>query len=241
MYYERQDLNYHEIMDNLQQSESDDIFAQNITKEEMEQVRQDGKISARWSAVTSRGQSVDTADSRYETLEILYPDASSFYQEVQGPEVISTSGSKVSFKYDYGSNTTSAKNGTHGALQKGSSGVVLVSPALQGDPTIPLHSTSDIIRQFVFENVNLINVVVVSRGEFSEYDLGFHLSLLESDSRHQLLSIKMIAANLFILFIVIYCICLCRSYRKKVDITVYTDWDDKEEYSDGGGMDSSAE
>lgn len=39
MYYERQDLNYHEIMDNLQQSESDDIFAQNITKEEMEQVR----------------------------------------------------------------------------------------------------------------------------------------------------------------------------------------------------------
>lgn len=87
---------------------------------------------------------------------------------------------------------------------------------------------SDIIRQFVFDDVNLINIVVVSRGEFSEFDLGVQLSLLESASRQQLLTIKMIAANIFILSILIYCICLYKSYKKKVDITVYTDWDDKE-------------
>lgn len=75
--------------------------------------------------------------------------------------------------------------------------------------------------------------MVVSRGEFSEFDLGVKLSLLESASRQQLLTIKMIAANIFILSILIYCICLCRNYRKKVDINLYTDWDDKDAHSDG--------
>lgn len=97
-----------------------------------------------------------------------------------------------------------------------------------GDKNSPLHNTSDIIRQFEFEDVNLINIVVISRGDFSEFDLGVKLSLLESSSRQKLLTIKMIAANIFIFCILIYCICLCRNYRKKTDMTVYTDWDDHE-------------
>lgn len=52
------------------------------------------------------------------------------------------------------------------------------------------------------------------------------------------MSIKMAAANLFGIGIVIYCFCLCRSYRRKVDITVYSDWSDNEEDSDGNHEDS---
>ncbi len=55
------------------------------------------------------------------------------------------------------------------------------------------------------------------------------------------MTIKMIAANIFILGILIYCICLCRSYKRKVNATVYTDWDDKDVSSDGGPADSSQE
>lgn len=103
---------------------------------------------------------------------------------------------------------------------------------------VPLHNTSDIIRQYAFEDVNLINIVIVSRGEFSEFDLGIQLSLLESASRRQLLSIKMAAANIFALGLIVYGFCLCRSYRKKVDITVYSDWSDNEDSSEENPADS---
>lgn len=86
--------------------------------------------------------------------------------------------------------------------------------------------------------MNLINVVIISRSEFSEFDIGIQLSLLESSSRRQLMSIKMAVANIFGIGIVIYCFCLCRSYRRKVDITVYSDWSDNEDDSDGHDNDS---
>ena len=72
----------------------------------METVRYEGKISTKWSAVTQRGQSMDSAGSRYETLDILYPDASSFYQEVQGPETVHLPGGKGAIHSGLGNNTS---------------------------------------------------------------------------------------------------------------------------------------
>ena len=113
----------------------------------METVRSEGKISVKWSAVAQRGQSIESAASRYETLDILYPDASSFYQEVQGPETVYLPGGKGAMRSGFGNFTTknlnmqSSKNGT----KKATNYMNLASKS-NSDPSAPLHNTSDIIR-----------------------------------------------------------------------------------------------
>jgi len=187
--------------------------------------------------VNQRATATEGSESRYETLEILYPTASSFYQEVQAPDVAHLSGGKGTNHSASSNSSSKSQSSSQDATkktetkEKPSSSSSTSSSSTSSD-FVPLHNTSDIIRQYAFEDVNLINIVVVSRGEFSEFDLGIQLSLLESASRRQLLSIKMAAANIFALGLILYGICLCRSYRKKVDITVYSDWSDNEESSD---------
>lgn len=93
VYYERSEVNQQEIFDNVQLAEHGEL-AQNVTQEEMEAARQDGKIQTKWTQVSQRGSSAEGSESRYETLEILYPTASSFYQEVQAPDVAHPAGGK---------------------------------------------------------------------------------------------------------------------------------------------------
>ena len=113
----------------------------------METVRQEGKISLKWSAVTQRGQSIDSAPSRYETLDILYPDASSFYQEVQGTETVNLPGGKGAIHSGFGNNTNKNQNiqTSKNATKKAVNFANFVSRS-SSDPSAPLHNTSDIIR-----------------------------------------------------------------------------------------------
>lgn len=79
----------------------------------METNRMDGKISTKWSVVTQRGISIESSESRYETLEILYPTASSFYQEVATPEVVHTSSASNGSKTENHTGNSSSHKSTH--------------------------------------------------------------------------------------------------------------------------------
>ena len=48
----------------------------------------------------------------------------------------------------------------------------------------PYHNVSDIMRQYAFEGVDRINVVVIGQNDYSQFDMGVQLSLFSTHNTH---------------------------------------------------------
>jgi len=48
----------------------------------------------------------------------------------------------------------------------------------------PFHNVSDVLRQYQFENVDQITIVVVGQSEESQFDLGLQVSMVSTSTKH---------------------------------------------------------
>lgn len=46
------------------------------------------------------------------------------------------------------------------------------------------HNVSDILRQYAFEGVDKVNIVVIGQSEFSQFDIGVQVSLFPTSIKH---------------------------------------------------------
>ena len=96
----------------------------------------------------------------------------------------------------------------------------------------PFHNLTDIVRQYRFEDVNKIKVVVTSKSEFSQFDFAVQLSLFSTYHNFLVKKYwKFGALGLGVLFL-IYCCHLFVTYKRKTDDRNYQDMD--EEYEEDG-------